>query len=154
MKILVLSDSHGEQRYMEQAVFDVTPDCIIHLGDKRKDSQTLQKKFCRIPFVSVPGNCDLYAVEEPVLVRELGGVRFLITHGHLHGVKGGMLRFALAAREARVQVALYGHTHIASCERDGDVWLMNPGAAGGGRPSYGVVEIDENRGVSCRVVML
>lgn len=152
MKILVLSDSHGELRYMEQAVFDVTPDHIIHLGDKQQDCVRLQEKFCRIPFTSVPGNCDLYAVEPQVVLTELGGVRFLITHGHLHGVKGGMLRFSLAAREAGAQVALYGHTHIAACERDGETYLLNPGAAGGPRPSYGVVEIDHTGGITCRVV--
>ena len=139
---------------MEKAVFDVTPGHIVHLGDKIRDSQALQEKFCRIPFTSVPGNCDLAAQEQPVRVEEIGGVRFLITHGHLHGVKGGMLRLAMAAKEAQTQAALFGHTHIACHEEVGGIHYINPGAAGGGRPSYGVVEAENGKIVSCRIVYL
>lgn len=139
---------------MEKAVFDETPDYIVHLGDKIKDSEKLQEIFYRIPFVSVPGNCDLGCIEQPVRIEEIGGVRFLITHGHIHGVKMGMLRFTLAAREARVQVALYGHTHVAAYEQLHGIHILNPGAIGGGNPSYGVIEIDKTGGVSGRIVRL
>ena len=154
MKILVFSDSHGELRYMEKAVFDESPDIIIHLGDKIRDSEKLQEKFCRIPFISVPGNCDMGSILQPIRIEEISGVRFFITHGHIHAVKMGMLRYRLAAEEAGVQVALYGHTHVAAYEKAGDIHMMNPGAAGGGYPSYGVVEIDTCGGISCRIVKL
>lgn len=151
MKILVLSDSHGEMRYMEQAVFAETPDYIVHLGDKQRDGEALQKKFCRIPYIGVPGNCDFAGTEESVLVCELGGIRFLITHGHVHAVKYGLLRLGLAAAEAGASVALYGHTHRAAHDMFEAVHLFNPGAAGGGEPSYGVVEIIDGSLV-CRIV--
>lgn len=154
MKILVLSDSHGELRYMEQAVFAETPDQIVHLGDKNRDAQALQKKFCRIPFISVPGNCDFPGTDPTVVVTELGGVRFFITHGHVHAVKFGLLRLGLAAAEAGASVALYGHTHIAAHDMFEAVHLLNPGAAGGGAPSYGVVEIFPEGGFACRIVNL
>lgn len=137
---------------MERAVFDVSPDVIVHLGDHQRDSDALQKKFCRIPFLSVPGNCDYGVIDAPVLVNELDGIRFLISHGHLHGVKGSLLRFSMAAREAGARVALFGHTHVACCEEVDGVRLLNPGASGGGRPSYGVVETDGKGGVNCRIV--
>lgn len=154
MKILVLSDSHGEFRYMEKAVFDETPDYIFHLGDKIRDSEKLQEKFCRIPFISVPGNCDLGCIEQPIRIEEISGIRFLITHGHIHGVKMGMLRFSMAAREAQVQVALYGHTHVAAYEQLDGIHFLNPGAISGGNPSYAVVEIGRNGEIFCRIVKL
>lgn len=154
MKILVFSDSHGELRYMEKAVFDETPDYIFHLGDKTMDGEKLREMFYRIPFISVPGNCDFAGIEPPVRIEELGGIRFLITHGHLHGVKTGMLRFLLAAKQAQAQVAVFGHTHLAAYEQVDGIHILNPGAAGGGNPSCGVIEIDLNGGVSCRIVKL
>jgi len=154
MKILVLSDSHGEFRYMEKAVFDESPDHIVHLGDRLRDAESLREKFCRIPFTAVPGNCDLMSVEQPVRIEEIGGVRFLITHGHIHGVKTGMLRFSMAAREAQVQAALFGHTHAACWEELDGIHYLNPGAAGGGKPSYGVIEIKNGSIASCRIVYL
>ena len=153
MKILVLSDSHGEFRYMEQAVFAETPDCIVHLGDKRRDGEMLQKKFCRIPYIGVPGNCDFAGEEPAVIVKDFQGVRILITHGHCHAVKFGLLRLGLAASEAGASVALYGHTHCAAHDLFEGIQLFNPGAASGGDPSYGVVEISDGF-AACRIIKL
>ena len=113
MKILVLSDSHGQQRYMEQAVFAEGPDYILHLGDKQRDGLSLHEKFCGIPYLGVPGNCDYAPLDAPVVVTELDGVRFLVTHGHKHDVKTGLLRLCYAAAEAGAQIAVFGHTHQA-----------------------------------------
>ena len=33
MKLLILSDSHGEQEFMQLAVRRERPDAVIHLGD-------------------------------------------------------------------------------------------------------------------------
>lgn len=154
MKILVLSDSHGEQRYMEQAVSQEQPHCIIHLGDRQRDAERLRELYPYTDFISVPGNCDLGALDEPVVVAELGGVRFFITHGHLHGVKMGLLRLYYAAREAGAAVAVYGHTHIANHEIMDSVQLLNPGAAGGTRPSYGIIQAEQGKILSCRTVFL
>ena len=151
MKILVLSDSHGEMRYMEQAVFSETPDCIVHLGDKRRDGELLQKKFCRIPYIGVPGNCDYAGTDDAVTLKDFQGVRFMITHGHLHAVKFGLLRLGLAASEAGASVVLYGHTHRAAHDFFEGIHLLNPGAAGGGDPSYGVVEVSDGN-IFCRIV--
>lgn len=154
MKILLLSDSHGEQRYMEQAVSLEQPHCIIHLGDRQRDAEQLRELYPRMDFISVPGNCDLGAQDTAVVVAELAGVRFFITHGHQHGVKSGLLRLYYAAREAGASVAVYGHTHVASHEVINDVHLLNPGAAGGAKPSYGIIEAEQGKILSCRTVFL
>ena len=45
MKILVLSDSHGQMRLMEQAVRTEQPDEIFHLGDHIRDAEQLERTF-------------------------------------------------------------------------------------------------------------
>ena len=136
---------------MEQAVFDETPDTIIHLGDHAADAEALREMFPRIPMISVPGNCDFCLAEPQTTTAELGGVRFFITHGHTLGVKMGTTRLVYAAQEEQAAVALFGHTHCAMHEIVGDVHLLNPGACGGGRPSYGVIEIAKDKSITCEI---
>ena len=38
MKLLILSDSHGEQEFMQLAVRRERPDAVIHLGDHCADA--------------------------------------------------------------------------------------------------------------------
>jgi putative phosphoesterase len=151
MKILILSDSHGEQKYMEQAVLQEHPDCIFHLGDRSRDADTLRQTFPNVPMLSVVGNCDFAPTEDSVLVSDLGGVRFFITHGHLHGVKTNLLRLGYAAQEQLAQVAVYGHTHVADYRQVGNLHFINPGAAGGAKPSYAVAEIFGQENITFRI---
>ncbi len=151
MKILVCSDSHGVQRWMVRAVERERPDRVIHLGDHDRDAARLAERYPELPLISLPGNCDYPLPGTPYTrVVELGGVRFFLTHGHPYRVKSGLLSIELAGREAEAQVVLFGHTHRAYCEEKDGMWLMNPGACGGMRPSYGIVEI-ENKSAACHL---
>ena len=58
MKILVLSDSHGNLTNMELAVERTNPSLIFHLGDCWRDGERLHEQFPDIPLEQVPGNCD------------------------------------------------------------------------------------------------
>ena len=137
MKILVFSDSHASLSVMQRCIEATAPDAVIHLGDFYSDGLTMQEEFPHIPFHQVPGNCDMYRsmIQDPeTRLLELDGVRLLMTHGHRHGVKMSLHKLLLDARESRVQAVLYGHTHIAHCEQDHGMWILNPGPAtwGGG----------------------
>lgn len=150
MKILVLSDSHGQFSAMEDAIRREKPDYIFHLGDHQRDARKLEQRYPNIPMCTVPGNCDLPLPTDTLTVRqELDGVSMLLTHGHLYNVKSGLLRMELAAREACVQVALFGHTHTAYCKEQDGLWLMNPGSIGYG-DSYGVI-LTTNGQVRCYI---
>ena len=149
MRILVLSDSPGVMRYMEQAAERERPDLILHLGDYERDAERLASRYPEYPVRSVPGNCDHPWPNRPLaLLQELEGFRVLMTHGHAYGVKRGLLSMELAAREAGADAAVFGRTHTAYCENSNGIWLMNPGACGGGRSSYGVILI-ENGSLRC-----
>ena len=142
MRILVLSDSHGNVENMARCVELTEPDVILHLGDCQRDAETLHRQFPSLPMQSVPGNCDWGAVDAPEVLTEYGGVRILMMHGHTRNVKASTLSAVYAAREMGAQVLLFGHTHRPLVDYAGSLWVMNPGSVGRGFPcTYGVVTI-------------
>ena len=151
MKLLVLSDTHRSLGFACEAIEKERPDAVAHLGDHLSDAEDLSFAYPEPDFYYVPGNCDYEPVVRPSMTIELAGVRIFLTHGHLFGVKSGTKALLSMAKDCGAQLALYGHTHIASLEEAGGVTLLNPGTAGRlGRSSYAVVEI-ENGGFTCRI---
>ena len=147
MKILVFSDSHRCRWEMLEAIEREKPDTVIHLGDLQSDAEEIGYACPMLPLISVPGNCDGWTRDPLEKCIDFDGVRVLLSHGHIWGVKGGYERAIQAARQAEARVLLFGHTHRRECmEREG-LWLLNPGAA---RSGYGVLEIRDGR-VACRV---
>lgn len=143
MKILVFSDSHGRLGLMLDAVEQERPQRVFFLGDCYRDGQALADAYPDIPMELVRGNCDWDKAPDELIV-EAGGVKFLLTHGHRYGVKGGTGQLARAAREKGVDVACFGHTHEALNMPGRGVLLFNPGSAGGihARAGYGVIVAD------------
>lgn len=151
MKILVLSDSHATLGFMRRCIEVTAPDAVIHLGDFYNDGQTMQNEFPQIPFHQVPGNCDLYRgwIPDPeTRLIELGGVRFFLTHGHRFGVKQGLYHLLRDARGAGAQAVLFGHTHMALCQQEDGMWVLNPGAASWGG-SAGLIVANQGKIASC-----
>ena len=127
MYIGVVSDSHGDieslkamLRYPEAAQAEMwipLPDLVgvAHVDERRVER--------------VLGNCDLPmdgTYDETVV--EVGGHRIFLTHGHLFNVRFDTAMLAAAARETGADLAVYGHTHIALYEQQGDVTVVNPGS--------------------------
>ena len=133
---------------MQQAVLQEHPNHVIHLGDHIGDAEELSRLFPMLPVLMVRGNCDFANVGREEVLTEFGKFRFLVCHGHQYGVKSGLLRYGLAAREKLADVALFGHTHQAFCDCSNGIWFVNPGSCGGIRPSYAVIEISGDS-VSC-----
>jgi putative phosphoesterase len=155
MKILVLSDSHSGMSFMRRCVNTLRPDVLIHLGDYWGDGEVLHEEFPTIPIYRVPGNCDRYYTmhREPEIVRPtIGGVRFYLTHGHLHSVKMTTSMLLEAAKADGAQVVLYGHTHRADCRQEGGMWVLNPGACGASGGSVGLIRVEGGEILSCRVL--
>ena len=154
MKILVLSDSHSAMRFMRSCVDAIKPQVIVHLGDHYDDGETLKSLYPHIELHQVPGNCDRCPPwVHTRLCYDVGGVRMLMTHGHKHGVKTNTAMLEAEARAMHAQAALYGHTHVAECRRDETgMWILNPGSAGYGGGSAGLIETQNNTIVSCRII--
>ena len=96
--------------------------------------------------VAVKGNCDDCNFKRDEIV-EIEGVKCLITHGDLYGVKRDLLPITLRAKELGCQLVLYGHTHYAMAEDIDGLTLINPGAIHSpviGTPSYAYIVINGN----------
>jgi len=147
MKILVLSDSHRNVANLLSAVEKEAPDMAFHLGDLVRDAEELSFAYPKLPLYNVVGNCDGWNVPPGVpntLLREAGGVKLLLTHGHLYRAKSGPDALLQEGRKRGVDAVLYGHTHVPLAERQPDgLWLINPGTVGaayGGRATYAVLQ--------------
>ncbi len=155
MRVLGLSDSHGDLAFMRRAVELIRPHGIIHLGDHYEDGERLGREFPHLPLWQVAGNCDragLFGHPEQ-LCPEIFGARVYLTHGHREGVKlglGGLLR---RAREQGVQAALFGHTHQALCQREEDgLWVLNPGTGSFWPRTAAVMVIENGQVCACRLL--
>ena len=143
MKILVLSDSHGNISNMLQAVEQEAPRMIFHLGDCWRDGERLHDRFPDIPFEQVPGNCDFRSTEPAEQLVCLEDKRILLCHGHTYGVKQSLLVAGLAAEEKNLDLFLFGHTHKPLVDMRGKTLFLNPGSIGDySRPTYGVVTLE------------
>ena len=154
MKILVVSDSHGNYPQSARSVRKQirTCDIVIHLGDGIADLERIKAIFPTKMFVGVRGK--LRCLSSVSVKREeilnIEAHRILCVHGHVLGVRESTARLENQIIERGLDIGLFGHTHVA-LERylplDGEkrgIWLFNPGSIScprDGRPSYGLLEL-------------
>ena len=128
MKILILSDTHGQTEDAEAVIRREKPDQVIHLGDCLRDAEDLRQTFPSLPICAVPGNNDWFFDESKEKVILLNGTRIFLCHGHTTRVKYGFdLQIAKALRE-NCAISLFGHTHSPYAEEERGVLLVNPGS--------------------------
>lgn len=148
MRILVMSDTHGDLRPLRDLAAGGPYDHLIHAGDYLADLAPCAQ-LAGVPAErchAVVGNCD-FPLEQPAeLVLELGGARILVTHGHLHGAKRDYSRIYYRAAELQCQAAVFGHSHVPVAHHERGILLFNPGSPGrprlSGEPgSYGLLTI-------------
>ena len=154
MKILVLSDSHGNVYNMIRAVKQETPRMVLHLGDCWRDGERLHDRFPDLPFEQVPGNCDFRSPHETEKLLFLENKRILLCHGHTYGVKQSLMAAGLAAEEKDLDLFLFGHTHDPLVDMRGKTLFMNPGSIGAySMPTYGILTL-ENGEIKARTAFL
>lgn len=147
MKILIVSDSHGNLEALKAAVEREKPDQVFHLGDMVADARRLAKRYPQLPVACVMGNCDSYGGEtgpDQAAVKA-GGALFFLCHGHRYHVKLGVGLLMSEGRRQCADVVCFGHTHKAVCSRgEGGTWLVNPGSVGGvhAPATYAVAEAE------------
>ena len=138
MKILVLSDSHGEFNKMSELVKKENPDKIIFTGDCSKECIELSYVYEDIDFNIVKGNMDRGDYSTPNSeILDIFGYKTLITHGHLYGVKGGLNTLYSEAKKSECRIVIFGHTHRRYSNEIDGIMFFNPGAFIDG--SYGLI---------------
>jgi putative phosphoesterase len=147
MKILVISDTHGDTNKAEEVIkANNGTDMVIHLGDYFRDAQKLSGLFPDIHFEYIYGNSDFMTDNVPAeKVLELCGKRIFITHGHRYSVKWDYYKLFKKAEELNADIVLFGHTHIPDMAKKGKRYVLNPGSTSDPRSnkdeSYAVIEI-------------
>ena len=144
MRILVVSDSHGDTATLRRVLLAQTSaEVVFFLGDGERDIEAVRPDFPQKQFVCVSGNCDfapLYPTQE---CRLLCGKKIIACHGHTFGVKGGWERYLAYARKIGADLALFGHTHQALARYEDGIYLMNPGSLRGYGGTYGLIDVSK-----------
>ena len=164
MKLLIASDLHGSDYYVNQLcrrLAEETPERLVLLGDllyhgPRNDlpRDYAPKEVIRMMnslsgrILAVQGNCeaevDQMVLDFPVLasyaVLELGSSIIYATHGHVWNINN-----LPPLKEG--DILLYGHTHVPLCEEKDGILCLNPGSVSipkeGSEHSYMTLENGE-----------
>lgn len=145
MRIIILSDTHGNYTRAVRAVNEAGPaELVIHLGDEYADS-TLIGQFCQLPLLAVPGNCDHGCFEPRLKTVSTAGKKILLTHGDSYGVKNGLHHLIKKGLAERADIVLFGHTHQPLVQQADGMLLVNPGTLQYRAPtqSYAILEISD-----------
>lgn len=141
MKLLVLSDTHGDIQSMEQVIAhrqDVN--AIIHCGDSELD----YSYFKDSPVHVVRGNCDMDPRFPEELMLPIEEETIYIAHGHKHQVKSTLMPLYYRAQEVQASIVCFGHSHVLGAEVSNGVLFVNPGSLrmprGRMEKSYALIE--------------
>jgi len=137
MKVIAVSDTHGNLNYLrdavEQALESPAPDVWVHCGDGARDMDAVEPILLdanpNMRIYRVRGNGDFSLHLLPTMeLFEVGGVRMIAAHGHTFSVKEQYEALLCKAESLGAKVAFFGHTHSPFLENARGVWLINPGA--------------------------
>jgi putative phosphoesterase len=155
MRILVVSDSHGDYYNLKKAIASQpTAEVIVHCGDGAKEVEELKTDFADKQIIAVRGNCDWSSTLPPVETVEICGKKLFVTHGHLFQAKFNIYNLVCAAREQKADILLYGHTHCAMNEYDEGIYIMNPGSCHGYGATYGYIDITDKGDIVTNIVTI
>lgn len=150
MKILVMSDSHGNKEALLKATALELPGLILHLGDHDRDCTVVEWEYPEIPLRCVRGNCDRSSSGLDADEFVLGGKRFFMTHGHMYMVKTGYSSIIDYAACRGADVLLFGHTHVPYYSIWENLSIINPGSIGMGGKTYAVLDF-KNGNLTCEI---
>ena len=152
IRVLILSDTHGflDPRVAEEAASSAIS---VHAGDVGNGAvlATLRARTPRL--IVVRGNNDTpakWAPQDHDLLQslpweaklDLPGGYLIVVHGHRAG-RPAKRHAWLRKHYAGARGIVNGHSHHQCADRNGEPWVLNPGAAGRAR-TYG--------GPSCMVL--
>lgn len=157
MKVMCISDIHGDIECLKQAVEryrQEEAEKLLILGDfssygifSSKDMEIAEilNNISGV-IIAVKGNCDSLKIEELLNFKlayqrniQINGNTITITHGHIYNRNN--------LPENCGKIFLSGHTHIGMIEKIGENIIANPGSIskprGGSNKSY--IIIDEEK---------
>jgi len=150
MKILIVSDTHGNHRNLDKVLEkEEGIDMFLHMGDVEEDDIYIEAVI-ECPVHMVAGNNDFYSSglsrEEEL---QIGKYRVLMTHGHTYYVSMSTKRLKQMAKENGYDIVMYGHTHRPDIDMEDGIIAINPGSLSyprqeGRKPTYIIMWLDES----------
>lgn len=151
MKILVVSDTHGNVKRLEKIYekHEDEIDMLIHLGDGCDDVLELDVDNSIVEVVVVRGNNDFFSYAPEVVTKELNNVLVVAEH------RPDYSYMDYDAGKYKRLLYMHGHKHIVKLEKDRNVMILSPGALFRPRDdngyAYAIVEIHDDGKVSIKV---
>lgn len=147
MRILVLSDSHGDCLTLQKAIkAQPTAEVVVYLGDGFRDFEHCRPLLEGKRVYAVKGNNDMACDYPKSEVISVGGIKIYLTHGNSEFVDYSAGRLIGVAMDNDCTLALHGHTHIQREVYSDGVRVFCPGAIKS--DEYGVVDIIDG-GIIC-----
>ncbi len=158
-KIGVISDTHipkaaqdlPERIYKEFQNVDL----ILHAGDFT-ELKLFEKLKNLAPTHGVCGNMDEYDIKNLLPQKDIikvNGFKIGLIHGY--GPPARLIE-AVSKEFARVDVIVFGHSHIACCEKKGKILFFNPGSPTDKifalHNSFGILEVEKE--IKGRIISL
>ncbi len=123
-QIIVLSDSHGNKKKLENLLINTKYDYVFFLGDGLGDlenfNETNIKKVC--------GNCDYFSTEAVTRYENIEGFKIMLTHGHDFKSKFTKSLMLENAKNNACDIVCSGHTHKQGMEYVDGILFLNGGA--------------------------
>lgn len=125
MRAIVFSDTHGDIKLLEDAIKHFkSPEYRFGLGDYEVDPFVLDA----LGVTGVKGNSFFDPNWDDNFIYKADNYKLLFTHGHKMGVRDGLYRLYLYAKENNIDIIFYGHTHMAKIDKYEDIYFINPGS--------------------------
>lgn len=142
MKIVVMSDSHGNDENVLKVIDDnKEADYFYHLGD------LCSLDFSHPKLTVIKGNNDYDQYPKTIVASFYKWNIFMIHSDRIYGFNR-LETLKNLAKKQNCQIVLYGHTHIPSDDTVDGIRLLNPGSLSMNRDfsdlSYLVIDINEN----------
>lgn len=136
MKILICSDSHGNDQALEE-VYNKFPKCdlYLHAGDSESDEWSIK------PFESVQGNCDYRYDFSLRRIFDTPYGKLLIQHHPQVPLD--------IVKQYNIKIFVHGHTHVRKevFDENHQLLIYNPGSISFPRDgkdlSFLILDIDE-----------
>lgn len=125
MKIIVISDSHGNSLAIDKIFATEKFDYLFFLGDGIND---LGDYIYLDNVFAVSGNCDFFSDVPNERIFSINNINFFITHGNRYFVKKNLSFLKEKAISEGVDYVFYGHTHSQMIEEYSGIKFINPGS--------------------------
>ena len=124
MRIILVSDSHGNRDSLEKLIENEKFDYLFFLGDGLNDLGIYSNME---NIIVVSGNCDFFSVEPNERIMKIDKYMVLATHGNRYSVKSGLSNIKEKAESEGVDFVFFGHTHKPTIELINNIYYINPG---------------------------